>query len=655
MCGISGIWSAKRIDLSSQIHSMNIELKHRGPDQNSQWHNFEEGIFLGHTRLSILDITDNGNQPMLSKSGRYTLVFNGEIYNHLEIREEIISHDQSISWRSTSDTETILSAVERWGFHTTCKKLIGMFAIALWDDLEKKLYLARDRIGEKPLYYYRSQSIFAFASEIKALNHVPGFQKKVNQEALSSFIKFSYVPDSDSIYESVCKVEPGSILVISDVEQAPELTYFWSLDSVLNKNLTKRKSKFLKEEYLDLELETEKVLSEVVSSQMISDVPIGSFLSGGIDSSLITMLMQRNSSQPVKSFSIGFEESRFNESEYAAEIANFLGTDHKEFIVSESDALELIPNLADIYDEPFADSSQLPTILLSRLAKKDVTVALTGDGGDEIFGGYNRHLFGPNLWSKISAIPTFIRPIISSGLHLLRFLESKNEVFARDMFVRLGLPITLMERLYILQETIKHATSLKDLHLIVASAFVRPNEITSYNSSILEIVASRIFEIESLNSPEKMMAFDTLTYLPGDILVKVDRASMHSSLETRAPFLDTRIIEHSWKIPIMYKVDKKEGKKILKNILEKHIPKTLIDRPKQGFSIPIDKWIRGDLRDWASSMLSYEKTHHIGIFKPDVVDAILQDHLAGKKNFGQQLWTMLMTHMWFDSNFSKDL
>ncbi len=651
MCGIAGIWSSETIDRSHEISLMNSALEHRGPDQSRQWHNPNKAIFFGHTRLSILDLSETGMQPMSSESSRYSLVFNGEIYNHLSLRDELKSHDPDCVWNGTSDTETILAAVENWGIQQTCKKLLGMFAIALWDELEQKLYLARDRVGEKPLYYYKSNSVFAFSSELKALSKIKEFQKEINNDALSSYVKFSYIPDSCSIYKSVYKVEPGTILTLSDLNHDTKSETFWSLDSVITKSELQRKDKFDEGNLLKYEQETEKILSDVVASQMLSDVPIGSFLSGGIDSTIITMLMQRNSSKPIKTFSIGFKESRFNESEYASEIANYLGTDHTEFIVTEFDILQLIPNLADIYDEPFADSSQLPTIMLSQLAKKDVTVALTGDGGDEIFGGYNRHLFGPSLWSLINSIPNPLKPVLANTLSILQFIDSKSESFARKILTAFGLPITFIERLFILQESIKNAKSLKDLHIIIASAFTHPNEITVNNSEILEIAAGKVFEISSLEGPEQMMAFDTLTYLPGDILVKVDRASMHSSLETRAPFLDARVIEHSWGLPLEYKISDKLGKKIIRNIIDKFIPTNLTNRPKQGFSIPIDRWLRGDLYSWANEMLSPEKTRNIGIFQPNIVHAIWKNHLKGKQNLGQQLWTVLMAHQWHDSNF----
>jgi asparagine synthase (glutamine-hydrolysing) len=651
MCGISGIWSTDSLDRTNEIALMNNALKHRGPDGNGQWHDSERNIFFGHTRLSILDVSDNGMQPMLSSSSRYVMVFNGEIYNHLEIRDEISRNDIDFKWKGTSDTETILAAIDLWGPYQTCKKLLGMFAIALWDKSDQKLYLARDRVGEKPLYYFQSGSLFSFSSEPKAFSEVDGFKKNINLKSLSSFVKFSYVPDSCSIYDSVYKVQPGSIIMFSNPTAKPSLEYFWSLESVIIDNTLVRKSELIKNNYANVESETEKILSDVVSSQMISDVPIGSFLSGGIDSTLITMLMQRNSSQRVKTFSIGFKESRFNEAKYAMDIANFLDTEHTEFIVSESDVLELIPNLANVYDEPFADSSQLPTIILSMLSRKDVTVALTGDGGDEVFGGYNRHLFGPNLWRKIEAIPSPIKPIVASALSILKFIESKNETVARKILSSLGLPITFIERLFILQESIKYARSLKDLHIIIASAFIQPNEITQHTVSTLEKASYKIFQTSALEHSEQMMAFDTLSYLPGDILVKVDRASMHSSLETRAPFLDARVIEHSWKLPLKYKIHNKVGKKILRNILAKHLPASLIDRPKQGFSIPIDSWLRGELKEWAGNILLPEKTNYIGFFKSDIIEAMWKDHLNKKKNYGQQLWTIITAHLWYEKNF----
>ena len=652
MCGFSGVWNTNQLDLDNIIPSMNESLIHRGPDMQNFWISEDKTLGLGHTRLAIIDISDNGSQPMHSFSYRYTVVFNGEIYNHLDLRQELASEHPSILWKGHSDTETLLTSIEFWGVKIAITKLCGMFSIAIWDSQDQKLYLARDRVGEKPLYYFQSDGLLLFASEPKAFLRIPHFNKllSIDQRAVSEFLKFSYVPDSISIFNSMKKVEPGSIISFSDVHSEPRKYDYWSFNQVISNDdrLINKKSA------LSYEQELEDILSSVIHSQMLSDVAIGSFLSGGIDSSMVTMLMQRNSTRPIQTFSIGFKEARFNESEYAADIANFLKTDHTEFIVSESDIIEIIPNLPKIYDEPFADSSQLPTILLSKLAKEKVTVALTGDGGDEIFGGYNRHAFGPQLWKILSFFPAWMKAMISKTISLLDIIKYQDSKFTNRLIEKIGLPITLLERVAVIQRALEEARTFQDLHLILASAFSNPNDLLKLrNHEFFRGEYDFIFQNSNLSHSEQMMAFDTITYLPGDILVKVDRASMHSSLETRAPFLDKRVIEYSWKIPIEYKIEGRTGKKILRNILDKNIPKELTDRPKQGFSIPIDKWLRGELFDWADRLLSEEKLNELNILNFQSIHKLWQEHNLLKANHGQQLWTILMLQSWLEHHNGK--
>lgn len=647
MCGLSGVWNTQNIDLDTLMPMMNESLHHRGPDSQNFWVGENHTLALGHTRLAIMDTSENGSQPMRSFSDRYVIVFNGEIYNHLEIRNELQHINQSISWKSHSDTETILTSVELWGIKKTLEKICGMFAFALWDSKEKKLYLARDRAGEKPLYYFQSNGLILFASEPKAFFKLHNFSDltSFNESSIAEFLKYSYVPDSVSIFKSMSKVEPGTFISFDSVISDPDVSSYWSFKELISNKSIQENSQSL----AFYEKKLEEVLSTVVCSQMLSDVPIGSFLSGGIDSSLVTMLMQRNSSRPIQTFSIGFNEDRFNESKYAAEISEFLSTNHTEFIVSESDILDIIPNLAKIYDEPFADSSQLPTILLSKLARKKVTVALTGDGGDEIFGGYNRHIFGPKLWRVLSLCPSWTKLLLAKIITISNVTKFHDKKFVNKLIKKIGLPITIIERISVIKRALEEAKTFQDLHLVLASAFSHPNDLiklANHESCFTDF--SFIFKNNSLSDSEKMMAFDTVSYLRGDILVKVDRASMHSSLETRAPFLDKRVIEFSWQIPIEHKIDGRIGKKILRNILDKNIPQTLTNRPKQGFSIPLDKWLRGELFDWANQLLSEKKLNEFRTLNVKPIQRLWNEHNSLKANHGQQLWTILMLQSWLE-------
>ena len=634
---------------------MNLSLHHRGPDDTNYWISPDQMLAFGHNRLAIIDTSENGSQPMLSHSKRYVIVFNGEIYNHLELRKELELVNHSLSWRGHSDTETILAGFEIWGIQKTISKMFGMFAMAIWDHQNKILSLTRDRIGEKPLYYFQSNDLLTFASEPKAFFNVEDFksQTAIDQGAIYEFLKFSYVPDSSSIFQSVHKVKPGTILSFGNIHSTPEEFCYWSMSEVIStkKRDTNHNSQSFYEEGL------ESTLSSVIQSQMISDVPIGSFLSGGIDSTLITLLMQKSSSIPVQTFSIGFKEARFNESEYAADIAHFLKTNHTEFIVDEMDILNIIPSLPEIYDEPFADSSQLPTILLSKLAKENVTVALTGDGGDEVFGGYNRHIFGPKLWKLLSFFSPRVKIILSRMISFLNVVKYQDTALIKSLIQKIGLPITFLERIAVLQRGLEEAKNFQELHLILASAFSDPADLIRFNNSkIMQLNYPYIFDNVDLSYAEKMMAYDTVSYLPGDILVKVDRASMHSSLETRAPFLDKRVIEYGWDIPIQYKIENKTGKKILRNILDKYIPQELTNRPKQGFSIPIDKWLRGDLYDWADQLLSTDMLNEFQTLNVKPIKKLWSEHSSLKANHGQQLWTILMLQSWlehYNKNFLK--
>jgi len=656
MCGITGIWSEEQIDIDKlllKLSSMTESLDHRGPDDEGQWSDQLLNLGLGHKRLSILDLSPLGRQPMESISGRYVLVYNGEIYNHKEIRLDLEKENKTIIWKGSSDTETLLSAIENWGLEGALNKSNGMFALALWDKEKRRLSLARDRMGEKPLYYKLDKSGLSFASEIKALRIDQKNHLKLNLCSTAEYLKYCYIPDHSSIYKNINKVSPGSIVTFSSPSAAPETHNFWSLKKVIKKTMEKRNARThssLEEESLKLE----GLLLEVIADQMISDVPLGSFLSGGIDSSLVTALMQNISSLPIKTFSIGFKESAYNESQDAREVASHLKTDHQEFLITEEEALEVIKELPKIYDEPFADSSQIPTLLLCRHARKEVTVALTGDGGDEVFGGYNRYLFAPKAWSFVSKLPTVVRKKINILSNFMHFLGGSENSILRTIIGFIDLPGSTLDRIRKLGSTLSASKNFEDIYYGLVKTSNDPQVLLNFETDPVNSMSNSKF-IDSLSSHEWMMALDSVSYLPGDILVKVDRASMSTSLETRAPFLDHRVIEAAWKMDSKYRVNNLKGKVILRNILNRHVPSQLVERPKQGFAIPLDRWLRGELKGWAENILSTSKLLEFGIFNAEEVRGLWKNHLSGSKNFGQELWVILMFQCWLEINGNNRL
>lgn len=645
MCGIAGIWwpgARRRADAQSAVASMTAALRHRGPDAHGHWIDEDPGIALGHTRLSILDLSPAGAQPMTAASGRYVLVYNGEIYNHLEIRASLDERRQAPAWRGVSDTETLLALIEARGVAAALPEIQGMFAFAVWDRTERTLTLARDRIGEKPLYYGWNQGALIFGSELKSLMAVPGARFTLDPKAVSAYLRFSYVPDSLSIFQNIRKLAPGSVARFRAPSDIPTLTQYWRLEDALEKGRLDP----LVGDSGELRRQTETCLRQVVQSQMMSDVPLGCFLSGGIDSSLIAALMQSSSARQVRTFSIGFESERFSEAHHARRTADHLGTDHTEFTVTESEALAVIADLPDIYDEPFADSSQIPTVLLSRLTRQEVTVALSGDGGDELFGGYNRYVYGPALWQVGTMLASPGRRLAASGSAALQSFSVGREGLLYRTAIGLGLPVTAMDRLAKFGHALGRAESFSDLYLQLVSTFPDPSDVLAgHHQSSCPLCLAR-FQKETPGREEWMMAQDATSYLPGDILVKVDRAAMSASLETRAPFLDLRVIELAARLPIQQKIDGRRGKRILRDLLEAYVPRVCWERPKQGFAIPIDQWLRGKLRDWATDLLSAENLDATGLFDAGKVAALWDDHVAERDNKGAQLWTVLMMQSW---------
>jgi len=661
MCGIVGFVSSSVLskeDISSRITSMSSKLSHRGPDDSGFWLDNNNQIALGHKRLSILDLSSAGHQPMKSLSDKFVIVFNGEIYNHLMLREEINTNRPSeklkISWKGTSDTETLLVCFEEWGVKKTIKKLVGMFSICLLDKDSNTIFLIRDRMGEKPLYYGYINDSFVFASELKSLKEYPNFNNEIDRNALRKYFKYMYVPCPYSIYKNISKLEPGHIMSVtideikknhSVIDLFGNINPFWSLEDKI-----KESEESSKDEKIILS-ELEYHLEEAIKLQSIADVPLGAFLSGGIDSSLITSLMQKNSSSSIQTFTVGFEESSFDESSFAKEVANHLGTDHSEVFVSKKEAREVIPKLPYIYDEPFSDSSQIPTYLVCEAASRKVKVALSGDAGDEIFGGYNRYFWAPRLWSKVSWLPYLIRSGLGYSLDSVpdfgwNSIESIINNSRSKNYTNIG------NKVGKLSKGLKHSKSINDLYLSLISEWDNIDDVVLGVDEEISFqffdpaLETNITDNDSLN----MMFKDSLTYLPDDILCKVDRAAMANSLETRVPFLDHRVIEYAWQMPFNMKIRENKGKWALRQILYKYVPSELIERPKTGFSIPIGDWLRGPLRDWAEELIDEDRLISEGFLNHTIIRRAWKLHLSGNSDYTARIWSVLMFQSWLDSN-----
>jgi len=641
MCGLAGFVTFQPLAETgaaiARLHAMTDAITHRGPDADGHWTDARQGVALGHRRLSILDLSPAGAQPMHCISGRYVLAFNGEIYNHLALRRRLENAQPTLTWRGHSDTETLLAAIAEWGLEQALQATAGMFAIALWDRQEGVLSLARDRMGEKPLYVAQQpDGTWLFGSELRALT-AGGQSRRIDQGALSAYLRLGYVPDDLCILEGVQKVTPGGITHLRS-GAVPEHQRFDSVEARFDathriQNAEKALS------------ELDRVLTEVVGDQMESDVPLGCFLSGGIDSSLVASLMQAGSDQQIRSFSIGFENPNFNEAPHAAAVARHLGTEHTEFTLKEDEALSVVTDLPQIYDEPFADSSQIPTTLLCRAARAHVTVALTGDGGDEVFGGYNRHIRGPELWDRISGLPWALRQLGARSADGAAWLGQRHPGISQKLVRALGLPLTTLQNLPKLAVALRAAGTPEDFYQTFVRIGPDPGDILiSQDSS--NGLDSRAIEPAGLDMAEWIMARDITGYLPGDILVKVDRAAMSTSLETRAPLLDARVETLARQIAPSLHVDGREGKKLLRALLYRHVPKELIERPKQGFAIPLDDWLRGALRDWGAEMLSdHELIMSLGLNARNIT-ALWAAHQMQRSNAGRELWIILVLLQW---------
>jgi len=639
MCGIAG-YVGKTSYPYNCLGEMAKAINHRGPDDRGTWYNEDEEIGLAHARLSILDLSSAGHQPMHSVSKNFVLVFNGEIYNHKVLRSELELIAQR-NWLGHSDTETLLVAIDHWGLEKTLKKAKGMFAIALWDKRNKNLSLACDRIGEKPLYYGWVNDQFVFASELKSIKKFPEFKNLIDRNSLALFLRFNSIPAPHSIYQDIYKLEPGQIIQLNAESKKVKKFNFWSTEEVYNKGNLSQISGTPKEIVDQLEV----VLSKAVSSQMQSDVPLGAFLSGGIDSSTIVALMQSQSDSQVNTFTIGFNAKEYDEAKHARMVANHIGTNHFEMYVSERDALDIIPDLPNIYDEPFADSSQIPTYLVSKFAKQEVTVALSGDAGDELFGGYNRYVFAEKMFSKIMKGPISIRQLISSAIFTMTE-EKWNTLlnnFLSERFTDIG------HKLHKVANVLP-SKSIRDMHFKLVSQIHNPSDWLLNANEYKTPLNDDTERFVELNPIEQMMAYDLITYLPTDILTKVDRAAMAVSLETRVPFLDLNVIEFSASLPMEFKIRNGVTKWALREVLYKHVPKDLIERPKMGFGVPLAEWLRGPLQDWAESLLDEKRLHQEGFFDVEFVRNKWLEHLSGKRNWHHQLWNVLMFQAWLEKN-----
>ena len=639
MCGIAGFLGS--VDKPEELlTNMANAIQHRGPDDKGIWLDQAKEIGLAHTRLSILDLSSAGHQPMHSLSDRYLIVFNGEIYNHAIIRAELDSINAR-NWLGYSDTETLLAAIEQWGLELTLRKAKGMFALSLWDRQTQTLSLARDRMGEKPLYYGWVEDCFVFASELKAIKKFPGFNDKVDRNSLALFLRFNSIPAPYSIYKNIFKLAPGCIASLKLGSKEINQTQFWSTETIYNQGAS---SQFLGTEN-DAVHALDGVLMSAVNLQMQADVPLGAFLSGGIDSSVIVALMQSQSSKKINTFSIGFDIEEYNEAEHARAVAKYLGTNHYDMYISERDALEVIPFLPHIYDEPFADSSQIPTYLVSKFAKQKVTVALSGDAGDELFGGYNRYVFSNQYFRKIKMLPISLRKLITSsilGLSQENWNKHLGGILGKR-FVNFGFKLHK-------GANVLSSRSIRELHYKLASQIESPENWLINSKEYVTLLNDDVDHFPSLDPIEQMMAYDLLTYLPTDILTKVDRAAMAASLETRVPFLDTSVIEFSASLPLEYKIRDGVTKWVLREVLYKYVPKDLIERPKMGFGVPLEEWLRGPLRDWGESLLDAKRLRDEGFFNVSLLRQKWHEHLTGKYNWHHQLWNVLMFQAWLEAN-----
>ncbi len=639
MCGIVGYWGGTRSE-AVIVEQMARRIISRGPDDSGAWVDEGSGVALAYRRLSILDLSSAGHQPMRSTCGRYVLVYNGEIYNHQDLRADLEVEGGHFDWRGHSDTEVLLAALRHWGVEGALQRLNGMFAFGLWDKQERMLFLARDRMGEKPLYYGHSGNTFLFGSELKALAAHPDWCGEVDRDALALYMRHNCVPAPWSIYQNIAKLPPAHYVVICEEGRAVgQPQCYWDLGGVAEQGvaIVDREPEVLVDE-LDI------LLRDAVGLRMAADVPLGAFLSGGYDSTAVVALMQAQSERPVKTFSIGFREKSYNEAVHARAVAKHLGTDHTELYVGSEEAMAVILKLPAIYDEPFSDSSQIPTYLVSELARRHVTVSLSGDGGDELFFGYGRYFMGEQIWTKLSRLPLPMRRIGSRILAKApgRALEKVMNVLPKRLQIT-----HLADRLPKLGEILAHPNGVAFYHELV-SHWKNPGQVVlgSNEPDTLLSNPDRLPKLPGLS--EQMMYLDAMTYLPDDILTKVDRASMAVSLEARVPLLDHRVVEFAWRVPTKYKYRDGQGKWLLREVLYRYVPRDLMERPKMGFGVPVEHWLRGPLREWGEELLGEKRLREEGFFDPAPIRTMWEEHVSGKRRWHYCLWDVLMFQAWLE-------
>ncbi len=651
MCGLTGFWETsarrKEAELCQTVQQMAGTLHHRGPDDGGEWAEAGAGIALGFRRLAILDLSPAGHQPMVSASERYVIAYNGEVYNFEAMRQELANQNAAPAFRGHSDTEVMLAAIEACGLEAAVKRFVGMFAFALWDRKERILHLVRDRLGIKPLYYGWAGDTLLFGSELKALRAHPAFRAEIDRNVLALFLRHNYIPSPYSIYKGVWKLPPGTILTLNGSGDAKPTPY-WSARDVAEAGLADPFSGTESEAIDSLDA----LLREAVGLRMVADVPLGAFLSGGVDSSAVVALMQAQSSRPVKTFSIGFRETGYDEAPFAKEVARHLGTDHTELYLSPEDAQAVIPTLPTLYDEPFSDSSQIPMFLVSQLARRHVTVSLSGDGGDELFAGYNRYFLGRSLWDRVGWIPAGLRRAAAGVL---------TAVPPRTMDALTGrMNPVLPSRLRhggISSKIVKVADTLRTdspdaMYKTLVSHWEHPEALARgmAGGEPPTVLTDRAQWANLPDFTQRMMYLDLMTYLPDDILTKVDRASMGVSLEARVPLLDHRVVEFAWRTPMSLKLRDGQGKWLLRQVLYRYVPREMIERPKMGFGVPIDAWLRGPLRDWAEALLDERRLQEEGFFEPGPIRAKWSEHLSGRRNWSYHLWDILMFQAWHETN-----
>lgn len=663
MCGIAGLYdlggARSAEELVNLIGKMTAQIIHRGPDDDGLYLEVKSSLILGHRRLAIIDLSPEGHQPMRSASERYIIAFNGEIYNFQALARELrhLGH----YFRGHSDTEVLLTAIEQWGLIEALQRANGMFALALWDREKQEIALARDRVGKKPLYYGWTGKEFVFASELKAIRALPSFHADINRDALTSLLRHNYIPAPISIYRNIFKLRPAEVLILplESIKRGPidpdepsryRHTY-WSFAETVAAGIARP---WHQDDDAAID-ELQARLTEAVRLRMISDVPLGALLSGGFDSSMVTALMQRVSNRPVKTFSIGFNEAGYDEARHASRVATHFGTEHTELYMTPEQALAVIPRLPAIYDEPFSDSSQIPTFLVSKLARSQVTVALSGDGGDELFGGYDRYFRTYDYWKRLGRLPTTVRHLLAAGIEHVS-VERWNRLLAgiRPMLPRQLRVPRAGDKLHKLGRILHHDQPV-EMYRDLCSHWLEPETVVIGASEPGGLFGSSSAWPEAHHLTERMMQLDFLSYLPDDILTKVDRASMAVGLEMRCPLLDPEVVAFAWRLPLHMKIRNGEGKWLLRQLLYRYVPRELVDRPKMGFGVPIDKWLCGPLRDWAEALLDEQRLTNEGFFDPRPIRQRWQEHLSGERRWHYSLWDVLMFQAWLEQGPSAEV